>query len=537
MTSNKLRIFLGNLGFSDSDIKERTKNVFTYEIPLDENKSEEIKYVFTPTDQDIFEEHQRSWCRNDVNNFVAIGDYETYLINAKVKPNQDNPLTSNNKIASFDYGVNTIGFDKNALRLITKESIDATYFFDFVIKHRKKKQEVDVDKDLLLNLIALRNNLLKIKNDEETIHLLILRCLFIKYLEDKGIYENGHLTSALHSQQPLELIKAFEEIKKINGDIFKFDKQVLENEIDSGYLEHLYQFFTSDYRSGQTRLFPYLFDQIPIQLISNVYEAFLHNDKRQGKGIYYTPTFLVNFILSHSLKEKLIKNKNVTVFDPAVGSGAFLVESFRTIINAHHDSVSFDRKKDILQNQLFGVDIDQHSLQIAAFSLYLALIETENPNFIREQIEKSHPILPSLIGKNLIRANSITDTVFEGKTFDCIVSNPPWGSVEPNEDVENLKEREAIETKGKIGTMAEYENVSDYERSQAFLIRVEKWSNENTVLSLVVKNSIFLNDNSEEFRKELLKKYQLKYFYELSNYNKILFKKQTIGEINGETLK
>jgi hypothetical protein len=194
------------------------------------------------------------------------------------------------------------------------------------------------------------------------------------------------------------------------------------------------------------------------------------------------------------------------------------------------------KKKDILQNQLFGVDNDRNALQIAVFSLYLALIETEQPEFIREQIEISNPILPSLIGKTLIQKNSITDNVFEGKTFDCIVSNPPWGSVEPNDDEENLKEREAIETKGKEGSMPEYKNVSDYERSQAFLIRVKKWSNEKTIFSLVVKNSIFLNDNSEDFRKELLKTYQLNYFYELSNYNKILFKKHKIGEIDGESI-
>ena len=527
MTSNKFKIFLKNLGFSESDFKGEPRTVFVYEFPIDETQSEDVRYIHTPTDEDIFTEHQKLWNQNDVSSFVAVGDYKTYLLDAKVKPDKERPV--NSKIKTFDYGVNSTGFEKEKLEEITKDSIDATYFFDFVIKNRKKPQEVD--KDLLLNLIALKKDLLEIKDDEETIHLLILRCLFIKYLEDKGIYDEGYLTNALNAQKPTKIIEAFEEIKKINGDIFKFDKQVLETEIDARYLSNTHQFFTSDYLSKQGRLFPYLFDQIPIQLISNVYEAFLNNDKRQGKGIYYTPTFLVNFILSHSLKEKLKESRNVTVFDPAVGSGAFLVESFKAIVKPND---SYEKKKDILQNQLFGVDNDRNALQIAAFSLYLALIETENPEFIREQIEISNPILPSLIGKTLIQKNSITDNVFEDKTFDCIVSNPPWGSVEPNDDEENLKEREAIETKGKEGLMPEYKNVSDYERSQAFLIRVQKWSNEKTIFSLVVKNSIFLNDNSEGFRKELLKTYQINYFYELSNYNKILFKKHKIGEINGE---
>lgn len=529
MTSNKFKNFLKNLGFSENDFKEEVSDVFVYEVPIDETQSEGVRYVHTPTDEDIFIEHQKLWNQNNVNNFIAVKNDKTYLLDAKVKPDKERPV--NSKIKSFDYGVNSEGFEKEKLEEITKDSIDATYFFDFVIKNRKKPQEVD--KDLLLNLIALKNDLLKIKDDEETIHLLILRCLFIKYLEDKGIYDEGYLINALTEKQPAKLIEAFEEIKKINGDIFKFDKQILGTEIDARYLSNIYQFFTSDYKSGQGKLFPYLFDQIPVQLISNVYEAFLNNDKRQGKGIYYTPTFLVNFILSHSLKEKLKEKRDITVLDPAVGSGAFLVESFKEIVKPND---SYEKKKDILQNQLFGVDNDRNALQIAAFSLYLALIETEKPEFIREQIEISNPILPSLIGKTLVQKNSIVDTVFEGKTFDCIVSNPPWGSVEPNDDEENLKEREAIETKGKEGLMPEYKNVSDYERSQAFLIRVKKWSNEKTIFSLVVKNSIFLNDNTEDFRKELLETYQLNYFYELSNYNKILFKKHKIGEINGESI-
>ncbi|HEY0088640.1 MAG TPA: hypothetical protein VGB37_07340, partial [Candidatus Lokiarchaeia archaeon] len=158
------------------------------------------------------------------------------------------------------------------------------------------------------------------------------------------------------------------------------------------------------------------------------------------------------------------------------------------------------------------------------------------PEFIREQIEKEYPILPTLIGNSLIEANSLTDNVFENRKFDCIVTNPPWSSVQDIDDPESQKERQAIGKKGKIGTITEYKNVSDYERSQAFLLRVKKWSNLNTVFSLIVKNSIFLNDNANTFREDLLNIYQLNYFYELSNYNKILFKKRIIGKINSANI-
>ena len=519
--NNRFTIYLYNLGFSDNDLKEKQGNEFSYYY----GSGEPITYVYTESNNDIFTVHQKFWNKNNYSIFIAVSTEKTYVINAKQKPNKDSPLASQVVIKSFDYGVNTEGYDKEEVKKITKEYIDSTYFFNFVIKLTANKRNFEVDKHLLLNLIALRNDLLKINNDDNTIHLLILRSLFIKYLEDKGIYPNDYWTGILEAKSPVKILNAFNEVRKINGDIF--DEELSVSKIRVEYIEKLYLFFTSDYRSGQKSLFPYQFDKIPIQLISHVYEAFLKSKEKKGKGIYYTPAFVVNFMLSHTLPEKLAKNNKVTILDPAVGSGAFLVESLKKIFQ-HNPELSYEQKKNVLENQLYGIDNDSKALQIAAFSLYLTLIETEDSEFIREQIKNAHPILPSLIGNSLICANALIDDVFPDKTFDCIVSNPPWGAVGSTK--ESQKERAAIHTKGKEGTKPEYRNVADYERSQAFLLRVKKWSNENTILSLIVKNSMFLNDNSKAFRKELLKTYQINNFYELSNYNKVLFKKKTYGK-------
>jgi type I restriction-modification system DNA methylase subunit len=516
------------------------ENTFTYSIEVRDpavtsfaTNRLDLKYVYTPTEELIFETHSDYWNQNSVNVFVAVCDYKCHIINAREKPEERDPLSRNINIKTFDYGVNSEGFEKDKLKEISKESIDSTYFFDFIIKKQKTTHEVD--KDLLLNLIALRNDLVKDRN-ERIIHLLILRCLFIKYLEDRGIYGKNYLLDILGSGLSENLLKAFNEIRKINGDIFKQDR-IDAQEIKPGYLEKLSLFFSCDYRSGQRKLFPYRFDKIPVQLISSVYEAFLKSEDKKDKGIYYTPSFIVDFMLSHTLKEKLKHNPRAAVLDPACGSGVFLVESFKTIVDALPEKPGFEKKKEILENRLFGIDSDPSALQIAAFSLYLVLLETEDPEFIRHQIEYSHPVLPGLIGKTLVRGNALLDDdIFKGKKFDCIIANPPWGSIPGDEDVENIEERKAIGAKGKEGTKPEYKNVSDYERSQAFLLRVGRWGGKETIFSLVVKNSIFLNDNAEAFRKELLGKYRLANFYELSNLNKILFKKRPIGKIDGRDI-
>ncbi len=520
MTKNVFRKYLINLGFTDAEFSSFLDgNYFSYSpnktIPA-------IKYVLIENEEEIFKHHLRFWNINIDNVFVAVGNEKTYIIDCKKKPQ----IKIIQSIESFDYGVNTKGYEKINIELISKSYIDSTYFYQFVQQKQRKKQEVD--KDLLLNLIALRNDLLD-NGNEQVVHLIILRCLFVKYLEDRGIFKSNYLSEILASKSTEKLIDAFGEVCKINGDVFG-GNNLTTNDIHDGYLNKLLLFFTADYQSGQGTLFPYQFNNIPIQLISHVYEAFLTNNTKKGKGVYYTPSFVVNFMLSQSLKQKATENPFLTVFDPAVGSAAFLVESFKIIRDAqakklNKDSLSYDEKKLILQKQLWGVDVDSAALQISAFSLYLALLEDESAEFIQEKIKKSHPILPSLIGNTLIHANTITDFVFEGEKFDFIVSNPPWGSVPTDDDKEHIEERTAIENKS--GNFPEYSKVADYERSQAFLRRIELWQKPNSTIVMIVKNSIFLNDKAIEFRKEFISKNKLETFYELSDYNRILFKKKT----------
>lgn len=520
MTKNIFRKYLINLGFTDVELSSfLCENIFNY---APDSTIPSLKYIHTKDIGDIFNYHLQLWNRNHDNVFVAIGENKTYIIDCKKKP-QVGIIQS---IKTFDYGVNSADFKDVDIDVISKSYIDSSYFFHFIQQKQRKKQEVD--KHLLLNLIALRNDLLE-NGNEQVIHLIILRCLFVKYLEDRGIFTPNYLSEILASKSVDLLIAAFGEVCKINGDVFG-GNTLTKDDIKENYLDKLHLFFTSDYQSRQKTLFPYQFDNIPIQLISHVYEAFLNDNTKKGKGVYYTPSFVVNFMLSQSLKQKAEENPYLTIFDPAVGSAAFLVESFKIIRDAQAQKagksrLSYDEKKLILQKQLWGVDVDSDALQIAAFSLYLVLLEDESSEFIRDKIENSHPILPSLIGNTLKHANTIIDFVFKDEKFDFIVSNPPWGSVPNDVKEEYIAEREAINNKS--GAYPEYNEVADYERSQAFLRRIERWQKPDTTIVMIVKNSIFLNDKAVEFRKEFISKNKLETFYELSDYNKILFKKRT----------
>ncbi|PTQ99194.1 type I restriction-modification system DNA methylase subunit [Mucilaginibacter yixingensis] len=532
------RRYLTSLSYSEEEIAAGLLDETTFSYTVDTEGRLTVKYIFTPTANDIYLEHRSLWNMNRDNVFIAVTDQQSHIINVKEKPDAARPLKNAICLRTFEYGVNSLGFEEIVPSEISKQYIDSAFFFDFVAKNQRKGQEVD--KDLLLNLLQLKSDLISDSN-EEMIHLLILRCIFIKYLEDRGIFETDYLINILKSLDAKQLVAAFNEIKKINGDVFKYDSFKV-TDIKQEYLKQLALFFETDYRSGQHFLFPYQFDRIPIQLISHVYEAFLKDNSKKRKGIYYTPSFLVDFMLNQLFNgEDNIPLADARCLDAAVGSGAFLVECFKRIQASFGRPLSFDEKKKILETQLFGIDIDQKALQITAFSLYLALLETEDPNFIKNEIIHAHPILPSLIGSTLMSANAITDEVFKGQTFDYIISNPPWGSVPKVEDAQDeqeinniLKERKAIANKGKGDGI--YAHVADFERSQAFLVRFQEWAGASTRIAAVVKNSIFLNDNARDFRSYLLDTYALEKFFELSHYNKILFKKKNIGEIKGQAV-
>lgn len=544
MHSQNFKSYLSSLGYSKNDFEKSLKNNDTFFYNLKQSKKVNqiippVIYFHFKNEDILFKKHLELWNENYQTAFVAVTDNKSYLINAKQKPNDDHPLQRGIVISSFNYGINSAGYEKEKIYPILKEGIDSAYYFDFIAKNLKSTNEVD--KDLLLNLISLKNNLENNKNKDK-VHLLILRCLFLKYLEDRGIYDKDNLAKILKTQSPSKLLESFNEINKINGDLFHAN-EISINDIKSGNIEELYRFFTEDYRTGQLSLFPYQFDKIPIQLISNVYEAFLKSDERKNNGVYYTPDFIVKFMLSQTFGEKLKKKKNATILDPACGSGSFLVEAFKMIINSYSKHPSYEKKKEILEAQILGIDLDHKALQISAFSLYLTLLDNEDSEFIKNEIKNRHPILPTLIGKTLIHANSLVDdiTFFKSDTnkeldIDCVSTNPPWGSINSGNNNENLKTRDAIGSKGKEGANPLYKNVSDYQRSQAFLLRLQYWGDKNTVYCTIVNNSIFLNENAIDFRKDLLENYTLKCFYELSQLNKILFKKRGIGKVSNKII-
>jgi hypothetical protein len=171
-------------------------------------------------------------------------------------------------------------------------------------------------------------------------HALIGKYVYLRYLRDRDILSETRLTEFQVDAQAVFSRKA--QLSVLRSLVEQLDDWLNGSVFDVPWgegvkAEHVKQvagtFFGDDPRSGQGSLFEdYDFSYIPIETLSVVYEQFLHAEGRgKDAGAYYTPIPLVNFILDE-MEAALPFTKGMRALDPACGSGAFLVQCYRRLI-------------------------------------------------------------------------------------------------------------------------------------------------------------------------------------------------------------
>jgi hypothetical protein len=518
---------LKELNFQRSDFLPPMDNVFEYVSDLGS-----LSFVKMESngelDQRFYEVHRDIWNENKSEIFITIiGESKIIICDSKTRPYPENPIEKV-KIKSFDYGENTVEAQKYK-ELLKKENIDNGVFWENVsrfIKERKmRKERSPIDKDLLDNLINIKEKLQGIiGNDIKDIsQKLIDRCLLIRFIEDrlgfdklKRVLEEGNV------DQLLSLFKYYNEA--LNGDLFEEDDIRITDPLVLRELDKVFgEYYV--YLNGQRTLIPYKFDKIPILLISHIYQKFLKKDIKDREGIVFTPENIVNFIVNTVFESEDVINKarkgKIKILDNACGSGIFLVRSFEKLLTERElflkRPLDIHEKSNLLKESIYGIDLDQNALRVAAFSLYLKIFDKIDSEIIKEEVfdryEKGlkHFMFPGLKEKNLINANSLFDEVFTND-FDLILGNPPWGY--------KFEHAEKQKIDAKWG-----ETVSDYQSSQCFLHQSKVWMKEDTIVGMVVNISNFTNTRAREFRDELLKTYSILNFTTLTKIKDITFGK------------
>lgn len=371
--------------------------------------------------------------------------------------------------------------------------------------------------------------------------LLVLRLIFVRYMIDRDIDLNFKYISSDKKQARLDfnnlvadndmLYALFAHLKNsFNGNLFELYVDKItglseKNLISADNLRDLQLFIGgNNLKTNQLAMFDlYDFNIIPVELISNIYERFLGSDQRKKDGAFYTPTFLVDYILKFTLEPHLKLNKTCTVLDPACGSGIFLVETLRKIIERNLGDRQFiesdDELTSYLTNNIFGVDKNEEAINVAIFSLYITLLDYKNP----KQLKGFN--FPLLRGYNFIPAdffNHIVDEKLKSITFDFIIGNPPWGS-QPGSTNDVLNYHVNFITK--VNKENKCNLISDHQIAQSFLIRAKEFASQETQCGLIVTSKLLYNSSAHPFRnKFLLEKCSVNKILELSPVRFNLFK-------------
>jgi len=323
-----------------------------------------------------------------------------------------------------------------------------------------------VDKYLVDSLVNTAKQLEQQGLEINFIHKIILRSLFLLYLEDreatdgkfyskikKGAKSYFDILNDVNSTYDL-----FDKLEEhFNGNVFTLEDG--ENISTNQLLLIKKCFISGNDNTPQINLFEdwklFDFSIIQIELLSEIYENFLFKtdpELKKKTGTYYTPPSLVEFILNEKLPvNKGETNYDIKILDPSCGSGIFLVESFKRLVkryeNSHNEKLTdFNKLKKLLTDNIFGIELHPQAIKVTAFSLYLALVDNLNPKNIWQN--KNHS-LPNLInnpedkslkeqGTNLFCRDTISENKeIENIEFNLIVGNPPFGTTDLLDSVKN----------------------------------------------------------------------------------------------------
>ncbi len=394
-------------------------------------------------------------------------DFEEFAVyDCRSKPNpSDSPATARVILLSYREYVNK--WDEIAA-IFSHEAVLKGSFDQYAegVKGKRGTKEVDdafleemeVWRDLLARNLAIRNPDLKVHELNYAVQMTIDRIVFLRICEDRGIEHEVQLQELLKGEHIYEnLCQLFRQAdRRYNSGLFHFEQEkgqsshpdqltlnlVIDDKVLKEIIDDLY------YPS------PYVFKEIPTDILGQVYERFLgkvirltagHQAKveekpevRKAGGVFYTPTYIVDYIVKNTVG-KLLEGKTpkeateLKNLDPACGSGSFLLGAYQCLLTWHikwyseHEPEKWARgnnpalyqaqggewklttaeKKRILLNNIHGVDIDPQAVEVTKLSLSLKVLEGESQESIGQQLSLlKERALPDL-GRNIQCGNSL----------------------------------------------------------------------------------------------------------------------------------
>lgn len=376
--------------------------------------------------------------------------------------------------------------------------------------------EKDITAQLYSDYRALRVNLINgLKRENGHIRRqamvaraqkLMDRMMFIAFAENRELLPRKTLSNRISEAENSSWQTVWDAIKTLcndinkgnlkagiyayNGGLFAPDSTIDNLKISDELLKQFDVLYSYDFSEIGTHILGHIFEQSIAdldeiyatveedKLLINVNKTIGTTGKRKQDGIVYTPAFITEYIIEHTLgtyladKQAKIKHPpesvaywldyrkllaTTRVLDPACGSGAFLIGAFNylkqkyALVNQrlkeleqqHEDIFSLDLNKEILNNNLFGVDLNFESVEITQLALWL---ETAEPgkklNPLDENIQQGNSIIAHKnADKNAFNWKVQFNKIMEEGGFDVVLGNPPYVRQERLTDIKPYLEK------------------------------------------------------------------------------------------------
>ncbi len=368
------------------------------------------------------------------------------------------------------------------LWLLSRPAMEESLLDREAEKVGKKTKKAPVTRQLFADLTEWRgdlfqhlrpyNPLLTIEQIDQAVQRILDRLIFIRTCEDREL-EPHHLRALLHEWRGgsrrgdlvRELNKLFRELDQTyNARLFAphfCEELTSEPTPFERIIEGLYE-VPGGYAT-------YDFSAIDADVLGAIYEQYLgyvaqdpagkevvsKRMKRKAQGIYYTPQFVVRYIVGQTLGRFLEENgydraRQVRVLDMACGSGSFLIEAFDVLdrylageraqlpASPAGDTHDYARRMEILAQNLYGVDLDAQAVEIARLNLLLKalnqrgrLAELANVRQGNSLISGPPEELKEYFGENWREKRPFNweeqfSEAMAAGGFDVIIGNPPY---------------------------------------------------------------------------------------------------------------
>ena len=408
-------------------------------------------------------------------------DFEEFAVYDCRKRPDKNDKASEARILLLSYTDYLTRWDEIA-GVFSRDAILKGSFDKFAESTKKKRGTAPVDEEFLKEIdhwreelaknLSLRNESLTDRQLNVAVGRIIDRIIFLRMCEGRGIEEYERLRSLLNGERVYpRLVELFHRAdEKYNSGLFHFqtergraeppDELTPDLKLDDRVLKDIIR----DLYYPES---PYEFAAMPADILGQVYEQFLgkvirltagHRAKieekpevRKAGGVYYTPTYIVNYIVENTLG-KLLTGKTpqevggltatfkpaknarpLSVLDPACGSGSFLIVAYQYLLDwylkqyTEQDDpkkharganpriyqtptgdwrLTIAERKRILLAHIYGVDIDYQAVEVTKLSLLLKVLEMETEATIQRELFAKQRALPDL-AENIKCGNSL----------------------------------------------------------------------------------------------------------------------------------